>query len=396
MSSKAWNTCPISKVLQLCCGGVWGDPSDDNGVGVLRTNNITDDFKLDLSDVAVRNVPQRSQQKLGLIEGDVVMTKSNSIERIGACAYFRQPEDDARTYVPANFCQLLRFDRSVIDPEYGFFWVMGRESQSYLKSIATGTSSSLQNINAEKIGSLPIRYPVISEQRRIATRIREMIEKLDEIQSLSSDAPKEVTELKHSLVLGQTGQKRNLARLEELVEWVQESEPVMPHHDYMYAGIRSFGKGLFVRGSVNSDDFAYKSLRRLRTGDFIYPKLMAWEGAFAMVTDKFDGMVVSPEFVVFRPKSSRISSEVLDAYFRSPVCLEDVFKASTGSNRRRRRLNPKAFLTLSMPVPSDDEQKKLRAVYKLEAEAEEAWANRKDEIKAIRDSILRKAFAGEL
>ena len=394
MSINTWTAKSLTDVLLLNCGGVWGDPSNGDGVGVLRTNNITDDFKLNLNDVAIRDVPSRSLQKLYLREGDVIMTKSNSIERIGTCAYFRQPSTESRHYVPANFCQLLRFDDKLIEPEYGFYWLMGSHTQADLKAVATGTSASLQNINAEKIGSLPVRFPIISEQKRIVIRIREMFERLDEIESLSNDVPEEITEIKRSLVLGED--HREKVRLDELVEWVKDSEPVKPHHDYVYAGIRSFGKGLFVRGKVNSDDFAYKALRRLKKGDFIFPKLMAWEGAFAMVPEKYEGMVVSPEFVVFRPKSSRICCEVLDTYFRSPVCLEDVGKASTGSNRRRRRLNPKPFLTLTMPVPSEDEQLKLKAVYKLEMEAEVSWQSRNHEVTAIRDSILRKAFAGEL
>lgn len=256
--------------------------------------------------------------------------------------------------------------------------------------------ANLPRIAMDDLWKHKVPVPSLQIQEQLVGRITSMNERLDEIESLSQDVSKELNELKRSLVLGTCGHKRNRSVLADLVEWVQDSEQVKPRHDYTFAGIKSFGKGLFVRGTVSSDDFAYKSLRRLKCGDFIFPKLMAWEGAFAMVTEQYDGMVVSPEFVVFRPKVSRMCSEVLDTYFRSPLCLEDVNKASTGSNRRRRRLNPRAFLTLTMPVPSEDEQKKLKAVYKLESDAEEAWQNRSEKLKAIRDSILRKAFAGEL
>ena len=57
--------------------------------------------------------------------------------------------------------------------------------------------------------------------------------------------------------------------------------------------------------------------------------------------------------VVFRPGLRSVCREVSDAYFRSPVCLDDVRGASTGSNRRRRWLNPRAFLNLRVPIPDE-------------------------------------------
>ena len=131
-------------------------------------------------------------------------------------------------------------------------------------------------------------------------------------------------------------------------------------------------------------------------GDFIYPKLMAWEGAFAMVTDEFDGTVVSPEFVVFRPINGKLMCETLDTYFRSPACLDDVAKSSTGSNRRRRRLNPRAFLSLQMPVPLKLDQSQLKSVYEFENSSRAEFDSRTSRVTNLRNSILNKAFAGEL
>jgi type I restriction enzyme, S subunit len=77
---------------------------------------------------------------------------------------------------------------------------------------------------------------------------------------------------------------------------------------YEFAGVYSFGRGVFKGAKKSRMDFAYPRLTRLRTNEFVYPKLMAWEGALGVVPPECEGCVVSTEFPVFegesRPRSS--------------------------------------------------------------------------------------------
>jgi type I restriction enzyme S subunit len=392
---KEWKRKSLQDLLSESFDGSWGEEaSPGSGTPVIRSTDMRGG-KLSFESVACREVPGRIVAKKQLVLGDILVNKSSGSSRLVGAVVLFEPAAHDRVYMCSNFIRCLRPDVSQIDSTYLYYFLQSPYFRNQVFH-ASRTTSGLRNLNLSEYVAAEIAFPDKPEQLRLVGQIQAMMVNLDEVESLSIEVPEELTELKRSLVLGTNEQRRPQKRLSELVEWVQDSEVVKPNHDYVYAGIKSFGKGLFVRGNVNSSEFAYKSIRRLKFGDFIFPKLMAWEGAFAMVSENYDDLVVSPEFVVFRPKDNHICSEVLDTYFRSPLCLEDVNKASTGSNRRRRRLNPKAFLTLTMPVPSEDDQQKLKAVYRLEADAEEAWQNRSEEIKAIRDSILRKAFAGEL
>jgi type I restriction enzyme S subunit len=87
---------------------------------------------------------------------------------------------------------------------------------------------------------------------------------------------------------------------------------------YQFAGVYSFGRGVFKATLKSGNDFAYPRLTRLKTGEFVYPKLMAWEGALGVVPPECDGYVVSTEFPVFSINEDRVLPEVLDTYFRTP------------------------------------------------------------------------------
>ena len=133
---------------------------------------------------------------------------------------------------------------------------------------------------------------------------------------------------------------------------------------YQFAGVYSFGRGVFASVNKAGSEFAYERLSTVRAGDFIYPKLMAWKGALGVVPTECDGMVVSPEFPVFGVDTDAILPEVLDIYFRTPSVWPALAELSGGTNVRRRRIQPSSFLNYEMPVPPMAMQRKIRELHR--------------------------------
>lgn len=123
---------------------------------------------------------------------------------------------------------------------------------------------------------------------------------------------------------------------------------------------------------------------------------MAWEGAFGIVPADCDALVVSTEFPVFEVNESRVYPEVLDVYFRTPSVWPALAGVSTGTNVRRRRLNPSDFLDYKMPLPSLQVQQKLRQVKDKADSVNKLQIETAAELAALLPSILDKAFKGEL
>ena len=128
----------------------------------------------------------------------------------------------------------------------------------------------------------------------------------------------------------------------------------------------------------------------------MYPKLMAWEGAFGIVPPACDGCVVSTEFPVFEVIEERVLPEVLDTYFRMPSIWPAISGASTGTNVRRRRLNPQDFLSYKMPLPSRATQELLREIRLETTSLTPLQTETTAELDALLPAILDRAFKGEL
>jgi len=74
----------------------------------------------------------------------------------------------------------------------------------------------------------------------------------------------------------------------------------------------------------------------------------------------------------------------------------DLAGESTGTNVRRRRLNPQDFLDYEMPLPSRETQMTLRKVMAEVDALKRLQAETAAELDALLPAILDRAFKGEL
>ena len=136
---------------------------------------------------------------------------------------------------------------------------------------------------------------------------------------------------------------------------------VDPDGVYPTLGVKSHAKGAFDSGVLPGASTAYKTLTQVRSGWLVYPKLMAWEGALALVPGSLDERWVTPEFVTYDVKSAALSREYLGHLFAWAGFLDWVRGGSAGTNVRRRRLQPAAFEAIRIPLPSRTDQDRIAA-----------------------------------
>jgi type I restriction enzyme, S subunit len=149
--------------------------------------------------------------------------------------------------------------------------------------------------------------------------------------------------------------------LVELLRQTSDAHPVIAGEEYPNFGILSFGRGLFSKPAISGARSSAKTLFRARKGQFIYSRLFAFEGAYGLVTDGYDGHFVSNEYPMFDCDEERILPEYLHSYFKSPRVWENVARLSTGMGDRRRRIQPEQLLTHRLPLPPLPEQWRIVA-----------------------------------
>ena len=154
--------------------GLWGTDFSDDGIPVIKTNNMTYEGRIDFSDICIRNIPYKEAENNFLKKGDLIIEKSGGTKThsVGYVNIF-EGEDDK--YVCNNFILPLRPNTELVFPKY-LFWQLhgmyeaGRFSDCYNKT------TGIQNLQKKTYFSKDINLPSKEEQIKIAVH-------LDKIQS---------------------------------------------------------------------------------------------------------------------------------------------------------------------------------------------------------------------
>lgn len=151
------------------------------------------------------------------------------------------------------------------------------------------------------------------------------------------------------------------------VEWVQLGDilelqrrdfEVHPDSTYREIGVRSFGKGLFIKPSVQGAELGDKRVFEIRAGDFVVSNVFAWEGAVGVASREHDGLIGSHRFMTWTPRGD-VNVEYLRHYFGSDAGVASLAKASPGSAGRNRTLSIKNFERLVVPLPKRGDQDRI-------------------------------------
>jgi type I restriction enzyme S subunit len=148
--------------------------------------------------------------------------------------------------------------------------------------------------------------------------------------------------------------------LGDVLEQVNRFEKLDPEREYRLLGVKWYAQGVFEREPKFGKVIAAKQLNRVEEGDFVYNRLFAWKGSFAVVGDGHAGGYVSGEFPVFRAKPDAILAEFLYRHFSRPQVWRLIEHHSTGTtNVSRNRWREEQFLSWSISLPPLSDQRRI-------------------------------------
>tara|TARA_R110002072_G_scaffold300627_2_gene478528 strand:+ start:1062 stop:2270 length:1209 start_codon:yes stop_codon:yes gene_type:complete len=253
-------------------------------------------------------------------------------------------------------------DASQVLEQYVGWYLRHQAVWGRLRRLARGMGARRDTVSPESFLSVPIPLPPLDHQSLIATKLDRVVGLVKAARETKRLARSDVQALVWALIHGDPKLPYDQVPFGELVSLRPRDVEVVPDEEYQFAGVYSFGKGVFKSVKKLGSEFSYTELTRLNVNDFTYPKLMAWEGALGVVPPECAGCVVSPEFPVFEINTDLVEPEVLDAYFRSVKSWRRLGGPSRGTNVRRRRLNPKTLCELMVPLPPKALQARIKEI----------------------------------
>ena len=162
--------------------------------------------------------------------------------------------------------------------------------------------------------------------------------------------------------------------LGEVLKPVSRPESVDPEKTYKILGAHWYAKGLYIKGTLAGSEIRADRVYKIKTDDFVFNRLFAWKGSFAVAALEDDGCYVSNEFPCFAVNQDRADSIYLWKYFSRSSAWDEAFGLSSGGTpTSRNRLKEDKFLALNVPLPPLPEQRRIVArIEELAAKISEA------------------------
>ena len=118
----------------------------------------------------VSNEDKERLSKYVLREGDIVFSRVGSVDR---CSYVSQEYDG---WMFSGRCLRVRLLEE-IDAQYLYYFFTLETTKQFVRGIATG--ATMPSINTKFMGEVPIVYPTINEQRKIASILTSLDDKIE-------------------------------------------------------------------------------------------------------------------------------------------------------------------------------------------------------------------------
>lgn len=259
-------------------------------------------------------------------------------------------------------------------PKYLSYWFRTESNWKRVAAGSTGTNVRRKSLHPQDFVKFRLKLPPLAEQQRIVAHLDAIEQHLKRIQKLREESEKEnialTTGLTHRWDLSNE-QKLNKGwiptNLGEVMQKTSDSVSVDPTSNYCNFGILSYAKGTFKKPAINGSTSSAPALYRVRKGQFIYSRLFAFEGAYALVAEELDGFFVSNEFPSFDIDQKRLLPEFIFSYFKSHSIWEALASQAVGLGNRRQRIHPEIILKHKIFLPPIEYQEMVRdTLYNLE------------------------------
>lgn len=164
----------------------------DTGIGVLRIPNISENGRIDASDLKRAHFDANELDKLSLKVGDLLIIRSNgSVDLVGKTSVVSEGEQGL---LFAGYLMRLRLNTATALP--GFMRLsLSEPRQRQRIELTSKSTSGVNNINAEELRALPVWLPPIAEQIEIVRRVQSLFAIADRIEARSTAARAQVARL---------------------------------------------------------------------------------------------------------------------------------------------------------------------------------------------------------
>jgi type I restriction enzyme S subunit len=384
----------ISKAV---LGGNYENSESNSGIPVIKMGNI-DRGKISIEKVQYLPIDSEYNKNDILKKGDLLFNTRNTLDLVGKVSVWN--EELPLAIYNSNLLK-LEFNKENVESNFYMNYVFNSHKiLCQLKARATGTTS-VAAIYGRDLNSVKFLLPPLPEQCAIANILSTWDTAIQTTQALISHKEAEKKWLMQNLL---TGKKRlkgfeytkwKIQQLENVITPISREIP-KPNEPYLGIGLRSHGKGTFLKPDEQPEKNVMDKFYIVRENDLIVNITFAWEQAIAIVKKEDDGAMASHRFPTYTFKDGKGNSDFFKFLILLPRMKFMLEMISPGGAGRNRVMSKTDFLKLEFLIPEIEEQTAIAQVLQTADKEIELLKTKLDQQKLQKKGLMQVLLTGKV
>lgn len=357
-----------------------------NGTPIVTVEHLGQKRFTEQNLPCVSEIDKERLNKYILREGDVVFSRVGSVDR---CSYV------SREYSGWMFSgRCLRVRPCIeIDSQYLYYYFTLESTKQFVRGIATG--ATMPSINTKFMGEVPIAYPPIDEQRKIATVLSALDNRIELNDKINKNLEQQAQTLFDNFYDSLSGQSCILSEIIDIRDGTHDS-PKATEHGYPLVTSKHllpFGVDTSSANIISKADYDKVNERsKVNTGDI----LISMIGTVGLISYVIDSPV---EFAIknvglFKTSQHPSLDLYILYYLKNKSTTQHIEKCLAGSTQKYISLGE--LRKLPIVVPSPDELAAYNLVVRPIVSEIALLVQENRRLSNLRDTLLPKLMSGEL
>jgi len=301
---------------------------------------------------------------------------------------------------------LVRLNFPDLDNNYAYYFLQSKYIEINTKAKGVG----IPHVDPNLLWNYELLIPTLETQQTIVSKIEELFSELDKgIEDLKT-AQQQLKTYRQS-VLNLLATNENLMPIENLIDkldqgWSPKCENQASVDKTQWAVIKTSAvqQGYFVEieNKILPTNLSPKEQHEIEAGDILItragPRVRV--GICCMVKHTRPKLINCDKVYRIKVNRKRILPEYFEYILNTPKYQDEIEKMKSGISDSGLNLTQKVFVKITIPVPPLEKQHRI--VQEIESrlsvadKMEESIAQSLQQAEALRQSILKKAFSGQL
>ena len=337
-------------------------------------------------------------QKYVAHTGDIVFSRVGSVDR---CSFVSPREDG---WMFSGRCLRVR-PCEMVDGEFLYYYLCQPSIRQYIRDIAVGTT--MPSINTSLMGDVPVEYPDLPTQRRIAAVLGALDDKIEVNRKICENLEAQAQALFKAWFVdfepfgGKRPEGWREAELPE-VFYFQEGPGIRNWQYVTENGVRFINIRCIVDGDIRvdsanmiSEEEAYgKYSHFLLQENDIVMSCSGTLGRYAIVRKDHLPLCLNTSVIRFRPKDSFADFSWLYGYLGSEEFLSQQKALANGSVQAN--FGPTHLKNMKVMLPDAVTREKYHQAIYSSIQMAQTIRDENKTLAAMRDALLPRLMSGEL